>query len=95
MMAYGASRLACDPEECIRLINRYLDDPTLDADGRERAREEDCGPLDGKAGERIATVLQSLSQGRRDVSSHRNLQTNPAIPLSQAMGNVTQPDEGV
>jgi hypothetical protein len=61
MMAYGASRLACDPEECIRLINRYLDDPTLDADGRERAREEDCGPLDGQAGRRIADAIAQLA----------------------------------
>lgn len=61
MMAYGASRLARDPEECIRLINQYLDDPSLDADGRKRAREQDCGPLDGQAGERIAGNLRSLS----------------------------------
>lgn len=63
MMAYGASRLAADPEQCIRLINQYLDDPSLDADGRERAREQDCGPLDGKAGERIARTLRSLKNG--------------------------------
>jgi hypothetical protein len=57
MMAYGASRLAHDSEECIRLINRYLERPELDADGRRRAREEDCGRLDGKAGLRIAQAL--------------------------------------
>jgi hypothetical protein len=61
MMAYGASRLARDPEECIRLINQYLDDPSLDGDGRKRAREQDCGPLDGRAGERIAANLLTLT----------------------------------
>jgi hypothetical protein len=60
MMAYGASRLAYDPEHCIRLINAYLEDPTLDSQGRRRAREEDCGPLDGRAGARIATILATL-----------------------------------
>jgi hypothetical protein len=50
MKAYGASRLARDPEECIHLINQYLGDPSLDAAGRKRAREQDCGPLDGQAG---------------------------------------------
>ncbi|MBI5526054.1 MAG: hypothetical protein HY897_06935 [Deltaproteobacteria bacterium] len=61
MMAYGASRLARSPEECIALINRYLEDPTLDAAGRRRAREEDCGPLDGRAGARIAEALKELA----------------------------------
>jgi hypothetical protein len=64
MMAYGASRLARDPEECIRLINRHLDDPTLDAEGRWRAREEDCGPLDGRAGHRIAEALTRVGKKR-------------------------------
>jgi hypothetical protein len=63
MMGYGASRLARDPEHCIRLINRYLEEPGLDADGRRRAREEDCGPLDGKSGWRIAKSLGRLAVG--------------------------------
>jgi len=67
MMAYRASQLARAPEECIRLINRYLEDPTLDAEGRRRAREEDCGPLDGCAGERIARALAELA-GRREAA---------------------------
>jgi hypothetical protein len=62
MMAYGASRIASDPEHCIRLINRYLEDPTLDAEGRRRAREGDCGPLDGQAGQRVAHVLAGLTR---------------------------------
>jgi len=62
MMAYGASRLARDPEECIRLINRYLAEPGLDAAGRKRARDEDCGPLDGGAGSRVAALLESLAR---------------------------------
>ena len=62
MMAYGASRLARSPEACIAMINRYLDDPGLDAAGRKRARERDCGPLDGGAGRRVADVLQALAR---------------------------------
>jgi len=61
MMSYGASRLARDPDECIRLINLYLEDPTLDAEGRKRAREQDCGPLDGQAGKRIADAIGQLA----------------------------------
>ena len=61
MMAYGASRLASDADECIRLINEYIEDPCLGADGRKRAREQDCGPLDGNAGTRIARCLKELA----------------------------------
>ncbi|MBI3951341.1 MAG: hypothetical protein HY314_12900 [Acidobacteria bacterium] len=64
MIAYGASRLAYTPEECIRLINRYLEDPTLDAEGRKRAREQECGPLDGQAGLRIADSIVRLAERR-------------------------------
>jgi hypothetical protein len=59
MMSYGASRLAHSPAECIALINRYLADPRLDAAGRKRAREQDCGPLDGEAGSRVADILMA------------------------------------
>lgn len=60
MMSYGASRLAHTPAECVELINRYLENPSLDAEGRKRARSEDCGPLDGYAGLRTAQIIQKL-----------------------------------
>jgi hypothetical protein len=65
MMSYGASRLAQDPEECVRLINAYLEDPSLDSEGRRRAREADCGVVDGSAGLRIAEAIKELTFGRR------------------------------
>jgi len=58
----GGVRLASSPDECISLINRYLEDPTLDAEGRARIRAAECGPLDGLAGERIAAHLLRLAQ---------------------------------
>jgi len=60
MMSYGTSRLAKSPEECIDLINQYLEKPELDAEGRKLASASDCGLLDGKAGERIADVLKEI-----------------------------------
>ena len=63
MMSYRASRLAHDPDECVRLINCYLENPTLDAEGRKRARAEDCGPLDGNAGKRLADLLGAMAAG--------------------------------
>lgn len=59
MMSYGASRLAQSPADCIRLINRYLDNPALESEGRRRARSEDCGPLDGEAGLRAAQIIEA------------------------------------
>lgn len=61
MLSYGASRVARSPSECLALINRYLADPGLDAAGRRRLREEDCGPVDGQAGDRIAGIISALA----------------------------------
>lgn len=69
MRAYGASRLALSPEECIRLINEYLENPEKDVDGRRRAREGDCGLLDGRSGERIVAIILQLSNRNTSVIS--------------------------
>lgn len=65
MMSYGASRIAHAPAECIELINRYLENPALDAEGRARARTEDCGPLDGCAGLRAAHIIRQVRRERQ------------------------------
>lgn len=61
----GGVRLAHSPEELVRHVQAYLDDPTLDADGRRIIREQQCGRLDGKAGRRIAGHLLALVERRR------------------------------
>jgi hypothetical protein len=53
-------RLAHSPDDALYLINQYLENPALDAPGRQRIREMDCGPLDGQAGQRIAHLLKSV-----------------------------------
>jgi hypothetical protein len=84
MMTYEASRLARDPEECIRLINGYLEDPTLDSDGRRRAREQDCGPL-GQAGKRIAdAILHLIDRPLISEATKLELGTEQAISLGDA-----------
>lgn len=59
----GGVRLAHSPDECITLINRYLENPTLDSDGRSRLRDQEVGPLDGHAGERMARLFKQLRAG--------------------------------
>jgi hypothetical protein len=54
----GGMRLANSPDECIRLINQYLENPNLDTEGRQRIRDQEVGPLDGRAGERLANIFR-------------------------------------
>ncbi|NDJ76818.1 MAG: hypothetical protein GYB65_11210, partial [Chloroflexi bacterium] len=56
----GGVRLAHTPDEAIELINAYLENPEKDFKGRTLIRDTDVGPLDGKAGERIADRLLRL-----------------------------------
>ena len=63
-----AVRVAWTPAEMIGLINRYLADPALDAEGRRRVVADQVQFLDGRSGERIAqAVVDELADavGRR------------------------------
>ena len=53
----GGFQLAHTPDECIQLINRYLENPALDTVGRDAIREREIGLSDGRAGERLAAVF--------------------------------------
>ena len=50
----GAVRVAGTPGEMVELVNRYLDDPSLDAGGRAGVVAEQCQFVDGRSGERVA-----------------------------------------
>jgi hypothetical protein len=54
---HGAVRVAETPGELVRAIGNYLDDPSLDREGRRRMVEEQCRFLDGHAGERVAAFV--------------------------------------
>jgi CDP-glycerol glycerophosphotransferase (TagB/SpsB family) len=54
---HGAVRVAETPAQLVDAIARYLDDPSLDADGRRRVVEEQCQFLDGRAAERVASFV--------------------------------------
>jgi len=59
----GGIRIAKTSDEMVDLINTYLEDPSLDEEGRERLRNEQCWKLDGNAGRRIAEyVLEYLNE---------------------------------
>jgi len=54
---HGAVRVAETPEQLVDAIGRYLDDPSLDRDGRRRMVAEQCQFLDGHAAERVASFV--------------------------------------
>jgi glycosyltransferase involved in cell wall biosynthesis len=50
-------KLVYSKEELRDAVNRYLENPSLDREKREKLRQRFCHKLDGKAGERIAQCL--------------------------------------
>ncbi len=58
----GGIRLVKSRDELIQWLRRYLQDPSLDREGRERLVKEQCGLVDGKAGERIARAIFGVLQ---------------------------------
>ena len=59
----GATRVARSLDELVAEVAAYLADPARDRDARARAVRDECGPLDGHSGERVAGLL--LAAGRR------------------------------
>jgi len=58
---YGAGRVAHRLEDIPALVGRALAEPHADRDARRRVAEEECGPLDGRAGERVGRRLLELA----------------------------------
>lgn len=65
LIAQGGLRIAESSEELIKEISLYLDDPSLDSEGRSRIVETHLGQVDGMTWHRIAMVAKSLSQVKR------------------------------
>ena len=53
----GGVKLVYNKEELKDAINQYLENPSLDSEGRERLRQRFCYKLDGKSSQRIAQCL--------------------------------------
>jgi hypothetical protein len=59
---HGAVRVAETPAALVDAIGRYLDDPSLDREGRRRVALEQCQFLDGRAADRVAGfVVEELA----------------------------------
>jgi hypothetical protein len=53
----GGVRLAKNPEKLVQYVKDYLANLKLDESGRNKIIEERCWKLDGKSGERLASVI--------------------------------------
>ena len=63
IVASGGVRIAYTPQKLMHEITRYLEDPTLEHEGRAIIRKQQYGIADGRAGERIAAhILAKLAQ---------------------------------
>jgi hypothetical protein len=60
----GAARIAKSPTDLVDLVNRYLDDRSIDAAGRRRVVQEQCEFTDGRSAERVARLIASQLTGR-------------------------------
>ena len=67
ILAAGGTRTATTPAELLERVTAYLRSPEMDAEGRARIREQECGPYPGTAGRRIGDHLLHLAE----VASHR------------------------
>lgn len=56
----GGVRLAQSFDELIEYINMYLDDPTVDREGRARLRERVLFRLDGRSAQRVAGAIHEM-----------------------------------
>ncbi|MFH1393060.1 MAG: CDP-glycerol glycerophosphotransferase family protein [Patescibacteria group bacterium] len=56
----GGIKIAKNLNDMTSALKAYLEDPKLDAEGRERARVQQLWRLDGRAGERIANFILSF-----------------------------------
>ena len=56
---HNAVRVAETPAQLVDEIGNYLDDPSRDRDGRRRVVVEQCQFLDGRAAERVGSIVVS------------------------------------
>ncbi|MEK7541989.1 MAG: CDP-glycerol glycerophosphotransferase family protein [Patescibacteria group bacterium] len=63
VLAVGALRIAYNFDELFSFLDGYLKNPRLDAEARERLRQEICGPLDGATARRILDEIIGNGRG--------------------------------
>jgi len=78
----GAVRIAKSPAEMIAMVDRYLANPAVDAEGRKRVVAEQCEFTDGRSAIRVggaitATLMEQCSRS----AAHRPRSSEVAAPM--------------
>jgi CDP-glycerol:poly(glycerophosphate) glycerophosphotransferase len=91
VLRHGAVRVAERPEDLVASIGRYLDDPSIDRDGRRRLAREQCQFLDGGSADRVASfVVEELA-----AALGRPVGARAAAPDRAVSAPVVPPAEGL
>jgi CDP-glycerol glycerophosphotransferase (TagB/SpsB family) len=64
MLKTGGVRVAFTKDELVQIVNTYLEDNSIDAEGRKEIVELQCYRMDGKALERILEFIVSFVKER-------------------------------
>jgi hypothetical protein len=90
---HHAVRVAEDPKQLVEWVGRYLEDPSLDREGRRRVVEEQCQFLDGRSAERVAAcVVRELEDACGLTTTSRDaLEPGAAEARGRASGDVSLP----
>jgi len=75
LVELGGVRLVHTEEELVNALKEYLHHPERDREGRRRIVERICGRFDGLSGERIATFLLHLLDGKKPEEEQKEVQT--------------------
>jgi CDP-glycerol glycerophosphotransferase (TagB/SpsB family) len=70
ILRHHAVRVAESPDQLVELVGRYLDDPSLDREGRRQVVREQCQFLDGRSAERVATYVVEMLDEACGVPTH-------------------------
>jgi hypothetical protein len=82
----GGIALAESVDDFVRLAKRYVADPTLGAEGRDRMIRQQLGRLDGRAGERTADTLLRLAAGEHAADYAPPHEHSPQAPVEAERG---------
>lgn len=69
ILGCGGNRVVENEPELLAAIDRYLDEPSLDREGRRRIVRRVCGAVDGNAGRRAAEFILRTAEMTRRVFS--------------------------
>lgn len=95
LLARGAARVARSFDELVPAIDRYLEEPHLDAAARRHVIETEVGGERGHAGRNVGSLLFELSRGPTSVPAAGTGTVSPAPEAPRRAGLPSRPGRPV